>query len=357
MVPDPFPFHQTTHENDNKTAAKLLCTMDKLSHEIISLIAGNIEGPLATYAVISRVWQSVIEARTFSQVRLKSGSMDTLHSALAPAHAGRRKALQKLCFDVELPKWNDKRADYRKNLDVFRQAVAAFFQRLATWEGADKHFQLAIETSYAENEYFRELEAQGFGVFDSCSERGDRSALLRRYLALRDTDLQEVPRISCVSSFVVPARGPSIHPTACFRMARCFQGLEELSLSYFDPVKRRHALRQEHRQAVADGVKSLRNLPCLRKLRITACNNRDPADHSFAIQDFRDDRGVDALCEAIRCLAQAGHLVELELEDTLVSADLFQDRRVPPGEREAIPWPSLERFSIRQGLVAPDGRW
>lgn len=335
--------------------------MDKLSYEVISLIVGNIDGPLSPYSVVSRAWQSVVEARTFSRVLLESRSMDVLDSTFAPSQGRRRKNLKKLYFDVCLPKSNELRADYRKNLEVFRQAVTALFQRLAAWEETGRNLELTIGTSriYTDEvpDNTLELEEMGYCGLDRSGTDDDRSPGGRRYLALRDTDLQAVPTVSCVNALVVGnPYGFSIHPTAGFLMARCFQGLQELSLSYYDPVKRRRALRREHRQAVADGVKSLHDLPRLRKLQIKCEHNRDPQDHGFEIQDFRDGQGVDALCEAIRCLAQAGKLAELDLEATLVSPDLFQDQRLPPGQRE-IPWPSLERFRICQGIVAPDGRW
>ena len=262
--------------------------MDKLSYEVLSLIVGHLDGPLASYATVSRAWQSVVETRTFTQVRVESDSMDTFATALGPSHDRRRKTLKKLYFEVRLPESNELRAEYRKNLAVFREAVTVLFQRLATWEGTDGRFELAIGTSRTEvYDNTRELEEQGFCVLDPSDTYGGRSAEGRRYLALRDKDLQTVLKVSCVNAFSVNnPYGFRIHPATGFLMARSFPGLQELSLSYVDPVKRRFGLRRKHRQAVADGVKSLRDLPWLRKLRITCSRNPDPADHGFELQDF-----------------------------------------------------------------------
>lgn len=336
--------------------------MDKLSYEVLSLIVGNLDVPLAQFATLSRAWQSVVEARIFSHVRFQSGSMDIFDSALGPSQDRRRKILKKLVFNVVLPKSNELRVEYRKNLVVFRQAVTALFERLATWEERDRHLEVVIETSrtfHAEYDNTQELEDQGFCVSNRSDTYGGRSAAGRRYLALRKTDLQTVPKVACVGALDVDnSYGFSIHPAAAFLMARSFLGLEELKLSYYDPAKRRRALRQEHRQAMADGVRSLHELPRLKKLLINCLHNDDPADHGYEIQDFRDEQGVDALCDALRCLGQAGNLVELHLDGTLVCPDLFRNPRLPAGQRDATPWPALELFRVTQrGIAGPDGRW
>lgn len=62
------------------------------------------------------------------------------------------------------------------------------------------------------------------------------------------------------------------------------------------------------------------------------------------------------LCDSVRQLAEAGTLARLELVDLLLSADLFRDPRCGDGGPVAT-FPSLRRFDIRVGILAPGGMW
>lgn len=174
------------------------------------------------------------------------------------------------------------------------------------------------------------------------------SSAARRYYTL-PPHLTVVPQVERVTSLYLGGTpGRAMHPATLCQLAASFPNLEGLVLHYQDPAVKRHEMRKEHQVAIGKGLKALSNkLPRLEKL----CIWRDfwktsPEDHSFACGDLQEE-GV-----AIRHLAQTcGQLRELDLENIMISPDLFRAADQPPT------FPHLERLRIDCGIVAPSGKW
>ncbi|KAK8060679.1 hypothetical protein PG996_010609 [Apiospora saccharicola] len=325
--------------------------MDKLSLELILLVIDYLKEPLAPYATISRTWQCMIESRTFSQVRVEIDALDLFETAFAPAQARRRQTLRRLDLQVRMPSNRLEKPDYRKNFAVFRQALIALLRYLASWEVTETPFELSLKHIPPHDHQLYASSTRWLRAAEDARSSG-------RCLTLRDLGMEDLPTVLCVR-----------HLSWCFSCSRYisvntvshisgrFLALEKLHLECWDYPKKPHSLRRERRTALADGLNSLHSLPRLKKLQIIDRGRFDYQNHSAVLQDFRDDQGVDVLCEAVRRLAQAGILEELELEDVLVSADLFRDARLAPDAADATTWPSLERLRITSGIEAPDGTW
>lgn len=178
------------------------------------------------------------------------------------------------------------------------------------------------------------------------------SSAARRYYTL-PPHLTVLPQVERVTSlFLGGTPGRAMHPATLCQLAGSFPNLERLVLHYQDPAVKRHEMRKEHQVALGKGLKALSNkLLRLEKL----CIWRDfwktsPENHSFACGDLQEE-GVDVLCDAIRHLAQTcGQLRELDLENIMISPDLFRAADQPPT------FPHLKRLRIDCGIVAPSGK-
>lgn len=180
------------------------------------------------------------------------------------------------------------------------------------------------------------------------------SSAARRYL---DSDLTGLPIVRRISSFKIDVKlGKSPHPDTICRIARLFPRLQELNIDFRDPAVKRHEMREEHRVAMAAGLRELRTLPRLAKLSVRRQGGWDPANHSFMCQDLEDEEHVDVLCESIRQLAEAGRLTDLKLENILVSPDLFRNRR-SGGTLGDKPLPAMRRFHVKDDILSPSGKW
>lgn len=192
-------------------------------------------------------------------------------------------------------------------------------------------------------------------AFDVCN-----SSAARRYHTL----LPEfnVPQVQCISSLKVGGTlGRAPHPTTLCQIAISLPSLESLDLTYWDPAVKRHDLRKEHRAALGDGLRELsRKLSTLERLCIRRQDGVDPSNHSFACGDLQRD-GVDPLCDGIRHLMGTCHLKELQLENIIISPDLF---RLSPSstdlaiaDQEAPTFLHLRHLDIKSGILSPSGRW
>ncbi|KAK7926769.1 hypothetical protein PG985_003767 [Apiospora marii] len=325
--------------------------MDKVSFELILLVVDHLEGPLAPYATISRTWQCMIESRTFAQVSVESNTMDLFETAFAPAQARRRQTLRWLDYQVKMPSNEHERPDYMRDFAVFRQSLGTLLRYLATWEVTDTPFELSLKHNPAYDHHLYASRRRWIREDEEARSAG-------RCLTLRDLRISGLPTVLCVSNlFWCHSYSRSMKANTIYYISGCFLALERLHLECYDSPKKPHNLRRECRTVLADGINSLQSLPRLKKLQIIDRGVFDYQNHSAVLQDFRDDQRVDVLCEALRRLAQAGILEELELENVLVSADLFRDARLVPNEADVTSWPSLQRLRIAGGIEAPDGTW
>ncbi|KUI66789.1 hypothetical protein VM1G_02267 [Cytospora mali] len=352
--------------------------MDKLSPDIISLITTflNIESPQIwpprpdwriwprprpappprkpIYATVSRQWQYAVEAQSLAHIELKSTELSTFKSIFSEPR--RRAALRKLNFCVCLPSYGDTPGRHAANENVAKTAITSLLALLGEWDfGSMRTFQLSIKFRLDE-ELLYDSDGPTYQGFDMAN-----SSAARRYTSL-GKDQACLPSVQLVSSLTLDScPGMVLHPTALCQLAAAFPRLEDLDIEYLDPAIKRRDMRREHRLALANGLRGLREcLPQLKRLRIERMGAPDPRNHSFestrlAIHD--QENGVDPLCVAIRDLSQ-GTLAELELVNILLSPDLFRDgRNVGPGQADTTVWPHLQRLKITAGLLAPSGEW
>lgn len=363
--------------------------MDKLSPEIISLIVKflNIKPPPtypaaddpawrtwprprpappprgSIYATVSRKWQYAAEAQSLARIKLKSTDLSAFATIFSEPR--RKAALRRLDFCVCLPSNGDSRALHAANEEVARTAITSLLSLLGEWESdgntgdtsadAMGSLQLSIQFRLDEDLLYDSdgPTHQGFDLANSSAAR--------RYISLGE-DEARLPSVQLVSSLILDANpGMVLHPTALCQLAAAFPRLSNLDLEYLDPAIKRRDMRREHRLALANGLRGLRErLPQLKRLRIKRMGLRDPVNHSFAATTLAihdQETGVDPLCEAIRDLSQ-GTLAELELVSIILSPDLFRDgRNAGPGQPDTTVWPHLQRLKITAGLLAPSGEW
>lgn len=347
-----------------------LSKMDKLSPELLSLIASYVS-PTVTVQLrsarerqargpytITHGWQHAMESRTFTSIRLKSTEIDTFASTFL--NPRRQLLLRQLELTVCLPTHGDTRPDHATNESAFRDAVGKLLTLLEQWEqegpNSDILPDLALRVQVA-----WDINPNAPGPVDLDFNVLNSSAA-RRYLTLGDEFAASLPTVRRVTSFSTSvSMGLAPHPTSMCQLAGLFPRLRTLNLEHWDPAVRRRDMRREHRVALADGLRGLAGrLPRLAELKICRRGGGDdPVNHSFDCQDFSDPEGVDLLCEAIRQLAQSGSLTRLELEDVLISPDLFQNRRPRDEGAPAVdaPWSALRYLEIRGGILSSNGRW
>ncbi|KAK6863674.1 hypothetical protein PG995_000202 [Apiospora arundinis] len=322
--------------------------MEKLSTEIIEMIIDQLQqdSQLALYATISRKWQALVEARTFSSLDVDSDHLDPFRSACS-SNPRRQATLRALHFNVVLPtssEWEDHHAN-------FRTAFHSLFSLMHEWEKDQ-----ASSTAFGSVELRTRVKVAARRADDddddddahSKSLDSTSSSHVEHLPSMRPDDIASLPTVRRFNHFRVDViLAAAIDPFTTCQLAIRLPRLESLRLEYWDPdhwdPAGRAAYQPPHRSARGD----------------------EPDNHGVEVQNFHDDQDVDAVCEAVRQLAEAGTLAELELDDILVSPDLFQDRRhsdsISPTSQAAAaaaaPWPAMRSFHVRSGIVAPGGAW
>lgn len=350
--------------------------MESLSPEVLTIIFTHLfakptqERPSA-YSTVARNWQCVVEAFSFANITIKSKELEDLTRFLSGPGRHRRCLLRQLNYNICLPTCGDSREDHASNEHAFGSAVQSLFNLLDSWDKHDDddenedrkigrvtwrsrpnmelHLWLShdIDTKTADGPVDH--------AFDVCN-----SSAARRYHNL----LSEfnIPQVQCVSSLRIGATlGRAPHPTTLVQIVSLLPSLESVDLTYWDPAVKRHDLRKEHRVALGDGLRELsRKLPRLERLCIRRQDGLDPSNHSFACSDLQRD-GVDPLCDGIRHLMVTCHLKELQLENIIISPDLFRlwptSNRLSSADQEAPTVLHLQRLDIKSGILAPSGKW
>lgn len=338
--------------------------MDKLSPEILSLIVGHLyavprgefeaddpatRGPYT----ISRNWQCAVEAHTLADIEVRSTELP----AFACVFSDRRRQalLRRIRYVVWLPAHVDSPWDIENNLAALGRAVHGLWGLLAAWEQA-AHHDVAWPSLDIQIRYTWDVGAPATdGAAEAPTDRRGRSWPARLFLQLPSDCIGALPRVRRVTGFQVNL---DTHPTTICQIAAAFPRLRSLSLPFPDAVVRRRGRRQEHRLALAIGLRELRKrLPRLERLKIVRMGGWEPTNHSFDCQNFEDDEGVDVLCESIRQLAEAGRLTHLEVSDLLISPDLFRNRRRACAGLPDPPWSGMRTLIIRDQILSPSGRW
>lgn len=349
--------------------------MEKLSPEVLSIILTHLlakptlERPSA-YATVTRSWQYVVEAFSFANITIKSKELETLARMFSGPGSHRRCLLRQLNYNIGLPTHGDSRKDHATNERAFGSAVQSFFDLLESWDKEHNgnydekdgiitsrsrpNIQLHLWLSHDID--IKNADGPVDHAFDVCN-----SSAARRYHTL----LPEftIPQVQCVTSLGIGVTlGRAPHPATLCQIASLLPSLESLDLTYWDPAVKRYDLRKEHRVALGNGLRALSSkLPKLERLSIRRQDGGDPSNHSFACSDLQDDDGVDPLCDAIRHLAESCHLRELQLENIMISPDLFRpspsSKCLPMADHESPTFPDLRRLDINSGILAPSGQW
>lgn len=344
--------------------------MEKLSPEVLSIILTHLlakptqERPSA-YATVARSWQYAVEAFSFANITIKSKELENLARTFSGTGRHRRCLLRQLNYNIGLPTHGDSREDHATNERAFGSALQSLFDLLASWDkdydgahdGEDgsatgkRHRNLQLHLWLSHDIDTTHADGPVDHAFDVCN-----SSAARRYHTLLPQF--NIPQVQCVTSLGIGATlGRTLHPATLCQIASLLPSLESLDLTYWDPAVKRHDLRKEHRLALGNGLRALAiALPRLERLCIRRQDGVDPANHSFACGDLLTD-GVDALCDAIRRLAETCRLKELQLENIMISPDLFQNS-LPVADQGPPPtFPDLKRLDIKSGILAPGGKW
>lgn len=347
--------------------------MEKLSTEVLSIILSHLlakptqERPSA-YATVARSWQYVVEAFSFATITIKSKELDFLARIFSGSGLHRRCLLRQLNYNIGLPTHGDSREDHATNERAFGSAVQSLFQLLEPWDkaydgshdGQDeriawRHANMQLHFWLSHDVDTQNADGPVDHDFNVCN-----SSAARRYHTL----LPEfnVPQVHCITSLAVGAKlGRAPYSATLCQIASLLPSLQSLDLTYWDPAVKRHAMRKDHRAALGNGLRALAtSLPKLEMLCIRRQDGVDPSNHSFACSDLQDD-GVDPLCNAIRHLAESCRLKELQLENIMISSDLFRHSpsgtSLPDADQEFPTFPALRRLDIKSGILAPIGKW
>lgn len=350
--------------------------MESLSPEVLTIILTHLlakptqERPSA-YSTVVRSWQCTVEAFSFANITIKSKELEHLNRIFSGSGRHRRCLLRQLNYEIGLPTYGDSPGDHATNEHIFGFALQSLFNLFESWDKDDgnnrnqdrdggsitwrrrPHLELHLWLSH-------DIDTKNVnGPMDHAFDLYNSSAARRYHTLLPKFD---IPQVQWVRSLRIGATlGRAPHPITLCRIASLLPSLESLDLTYWDPAVKRHDLRKEHRVVLGNGLKALSSkLPMLERLCVRRQDGVDPSNHSFACGDLRED-GVDPLCDGIRHLMEICHLKELQLENIMISPDLF--RRSPCStsltiaDQEAPAFLNLRYLDIKSGILAPSGRW
>lgn len=352
--------------------------MAKLSPEELSIILAHLlakptqERP-SVYGPVARSWQSVVEAFPFGNITIKSKEIHNLARFFSGSGRHRRCLLRQLNYNIGLPIHGGSREDHATNERAFGSTIRSLFNLLESWDkeydgkqdGRDGSIpvtwrsrpRLQLHLWLSHHVDTKNADGPLDLAFDVCN-----SSAARRYHTL----LPEfnVSQVQCVTSFGVGVTlGCAPHPATLCQIASLLPSLQSLDLTYWDPAIKRHDIRKDHRVALGNELRALSSkLPKLERLCIRWQDGLDPSNHSFACGDLQRG-GVDMLCDAIRHLAENCQLKELQLENIMISPDLF--RHSPSGksssplmaDQKPPTFPNLKRFDIKSGILGSNGKW
>lgn len=335
--------------------------MQKLSPELLSIIFTHLlaksaqERPSA-YATVARSWQYAVEAFSLADLTIKSKELETFGRRFSGPGRHRRGLLRQLNFNIGLPTHGDSQRDHTTNECAFGSAVQSLFALFESWDKEYDADHVGQEGSAASRSgpnvklnlwLSYDVDTKNAdGPVDHAFNVCNSSAARRYHTLLPEFNL---PQVQCVTGLTIGlSLGRAPHPATLCQIASLLPSLESLDLSWWDPAVKRYEMRKEHRAALAVGLRSLSiALPKLERLCIRRQDGRDPSNHSFACGNLQND-GVDILCDAIRHLAETCHLRELQLENIMISRDLFLGSSI---------FRHLRRLDITSGILAPSGKW
>ncbi|KAK0707013.1 hypothetical protein B0T26DRAFT_728846 [Lasiosphaeria miniovina] len=330
--------------------------MDRTPDELMVMIASHLEAPLAPYAAISRRWQDVIEARTFSEIHLTSDEGSRLKFDAAFKTTRRRRMLQVLDFEVELPcPYFDKvqaRREAAKNNAAFTEANLTLFQTLSVWDRDDTNvwFNLAIgvdlvgrsprSTDMNTNTYIPPNPVNNWIKYVNFD-----------YAILNASG--GLPLVLVVSALKLSVSYRLYHPNLLTTLSGALPNLEGLDANFLAPARRLPNMRQSIRSSMAGSLcaiaANLHFLTCL-KLYWGDC---EPSSLRFPLESYIGlDSPHDRFSIAIRRICQLPTMRHVQLIGNCILSD-----QIFGGAADDSVWPSLKTIEIGMALTAPDARW
>jgi len=236
--------------------------MDKIPLGLVSLIAAQLEPPLAVYATLSSQWQHAVELRTFVSIQTDSDDVefDRFRSILAAPR--RQRLLRRLLFCVQLPSPSEKRIrklqsrrEAAANSFVYTRALVALFSYLHTWE-LQGRAQLALEVTVSspmDNHTSPEYGQKGEPMWKIRNQFREVSF---------DAEVLEksggIPRVPVVSAFAAGWRpGRRVDSAAMSLLVKALPNARKMDWAFYPLPQRMPRARRFERLSLANALFSI----------------------------------------------------------------------------------------------------
>ncbi|KAL9593251.1 MAG: hypothetical protein Q9219_007630 [cf. Caloplaca sp. 3 TL-2023] len=330
--------------------------MESLPQELIVNIAsfikiGSEKPRLASYATISRGWQSAIEAQTFQHIRLTNLEIDKVSPFLI---GHRRYCINEIEYAIILPEYDDEHCakyeteeDTEQNDITFTNAISLLFNLLRSWKGPQsrpewgfKNFKISLSECYSpkdgrhrgSDQYEEDKEMCGLG------KRNDLWEHRYEHMTIELQEHPEIPALSFVSDFEISHKlTRRIEPSAAVALARKLPNIKCI----------RWYLSENERRA-----------PSTRRRLRNKFPFEDPSNHYFTPKSviYPGDSSIDHLSSALHTLSLSTNLRSLNLSKVVISPDLFWPTTAKTSSTPTQ-WPNLHTFTVTFQMTSPSGQW
>lgn len=330
----------------------------ELVRQIVHLVIDTDHGepigkPASNYAIISREWQSFVEEKTFSSLRIRSTEVHKLHIVTRP----RRLYVRNMTFEIILPEYNVKslafyketREEQQQNNRSFAEAILGFLDVVGGWNilpEQQRGISLRISASSPSDN-----EPDQFGTRRYRYRRWENSLL-----QLSQDQARNLPSLPIVSEFLCGDEFVrKFDPRTCCEMAAKMPNVHTLDWKFPDNERRNVDRRISMRQDFAAGLRiipeSVRHL--------TLCHVSSQPDSHFWDPPRLYQGGAespDPLSVALQHLSR--RLFTLNINYATVGPELFRpisSSSLCPGERDEFSY--LEKIMVSLTEVTPSGEW
>ncbi|KAL3423878.1 hypothetical protein PVAG01_05625 [Phlyctema vagabunda] len=328
--------------------------MDNIPPETFDLIVQNLEGPLSSYATISRKWQQAVEARTMSNVHIKSDNERLFDVIFGSAR--RRALLKQLHYSIILPSYNEarwmklpKRSEGPANNAAFTEQVRGLFERLRAYGDANESASIGLEINIGSP-----MDSYSPDPAATVNEGTGPARNNNTYISFDTPNPQPLPILKFITGFRLA--GPrELHPTALGTVLNAIPSVEHISWQMYGPEVRLLSQRQEIRSSLAHVLSAL-EFSSLRYLDIywhdASCGNNSWDAGSL----LNPDTGIDELSVALRTISRLPPLRTLKLHGKFILGEEFFHIQ-PDSSTEKALWPSLEQLHLELSTITPAGGW
>lgn len=327
--------------------------MDRTPGELMVMIASHLEAPLAPYAAISRLWQDLIETGTFSKIHLKSGDGSRLKFDAAFKTTRRRRMLEVLEFEIELPCPQEESLqgprEVARNNVAFTEANLALFQTFSVWDHDDTNVRFHLDIGVT-----LDPPNGSLAWYPHSLPYVDGNWI--KYINFDDAILNAsggLPLVPLVSGLDLMDCFRCYHPNLLATLSGALPNLDYLGASFMSPPRRMPDLRQSIRSSMTDSLCAIAaNLHLLTSLELH-WKDGYPFNHNFPLESYIGlDSPHDRLSVAIRRICQLPTMRHVRLTGECILSD-----QIFGGAADDSVWPSLETIEIGMASMTPDGRW